>query len=221
MRVLRPTDGLGVLLRRHPGFVRPQVPMHGDPSAGSPLPDHGHGVPDVTLAGEQRRAGARWEKRRRAAPYGAAGLARPVCAIRRPINNLAAEHHRFGGFTCTSAVLNGHLEARGFWGPGDERQYITWTELNAVQLAVESFMPHLAGRRVLLHEDNHAVYKLLAGLTSRFPEMTAEQRWLWNLLDSNGIHVIRSAANVWVDRLSRHLDSDDYLAVGPRALRGV
>eukprot|EP00873_Tetraselmis_striata_P046455 jgi/Tetstr1/466719/TSEL_011192.t1 len=43
VRVLRPTDGLGVLLRRHPGFVRPQVPMHGDPSAGSPLPDHGHG----------------------------------------------------------------------------------------------------------------------------------------------------------------------------------
>eukprot|EP00873_Tetraselmis_striata_P000071 jgi/Tetstr1/420335/TSEL_011456.t1 len=43
VRGLRPTDGLGVLLRRHPGFVRPQVHMHGDPSAGSPLPDHGHG----------------------------------------------------------------------------------------------------------------------------------------------------------------------------------
>eukprot|EP00873_Tetraselmis_striata_P013016 jgi/Tetstr1/433280/TSEL_022568.t1 len=124
------------------------------------------------------------------------------------------KHHRCGGFTCISAVLNGHLEARGFWGPGDERQYITWTELNAVQLAVESFMPHLAGRRVLLHEDNQAVYNLLAGLTSRFPEMTAELRWLWNLLDSNAIHGrarynIRSAANVWADRLSRHLDSND------------
>eukprot|EP00873_Tetraselmis_striata_P035161 jgi/Tetstr1/455425/TSEL_042257.t1 len=79
---------------------------------------------------------------------------------------------------------------------------------------VESFLPHLAGRRVLLHEDNLAVCIVLAGLTSRSPAMMAELRKLWYLLDSNGVHIraryIRSAANVWADRLSRHLDSDDW-----------
>eukprot|EP00873_Tetraselmis_striata_P038556 jgi/Tetstr1/458820/TSEL_045204.t1 len=56
-------------------------------------------VSDVTLAGEQRGAGARWEKRQRATPYGPARLARPLCAIGRPMNNLAAERHRCGGLT--------------------------------------------------------------------------------------------------------------------------
>eukprot|EP00873_Tetraselmis_striata_P026356 jgi/Tetstr1/446620/TSEL_034144.t1 len=79
---------------------------------------------------------------------------------------------------------------------------------------VESFLPHLAGRRVLLHEDNQAVCIVLAGLTSRPPAMMAELRKLWYPLDSNGVHIraryIRSAANVWADRLSRHLDNDDW-----------
>eukprot|EP00873_Tetraselmis_striata_P000827 jgi/Tetstr1/421091/TSEL_012135.t1 len=69
---------------------------------------------------------------------------------------------------------------------------------------VESFLPHFAGRRVLLHEDNHAVCNVLAGLTSRSPEMMAELRKLWYLLDINGLHMIaryiRSAANIWADR---------------------
>eukprot|EP00873_Tetraselmis_striata_P040771 jgi/Tetstr1/461035/TSEL_006185.t1 len=111
-------------------------------------------------------------------------------------------------------VMGSKLEARGFWGAADERHHITWKELKAVRLAVESFLPHLAGRRVLLHEDNHAVCSVLAGLTSRSPAMMAELRKLWYLLDSNCVHIraryIRSAANVWADRLSRHLDSDDW-----------
>eukprot|EP00873_Tetraselmis_striata_P012026 jgi/Tetstr1/432290/TSEL_021692.t1 len=44
--------------------------------------------------------------------------------------------------------------------------------------------------------------------------MMAELRRLWCLLDSHGIHLraryIRSASNIWADRLSRHLDSDDW-----------
>eukprot|EP00873_Tetraselmis_striata_P018381 jgi/Tetstr1/438645/TSEL_027196.t1 len=49
-----------------------------------------------------------------------------------------------------------HVErqAWGFWCSADERQHITWKELKAVRLAVESFLPHLAGRNVLMHEDN-------------------------------------------------------------------
>eukprot|EP00873_Tetraselmis_striata_P036044 jgi/Tetstr1/456308/TSEL_043064.t1 len=96
----------------------------------------------------------------------------------------------------------------------DKRHHITWKELKAVRLAVESFLPHLAGRNVFLHEDNQAVCHVPSGLTSRSPGVMAELRRLWCLLDSHGIHLraryIRSAANTWADRLSRHLDSDDW-----------
>eukprot|EP00873_Tetraselmis_striata_P025113 jgi/Tetstr1/445377/TSEL_003390.t1 len=54
------------------------------------------------------------------------------------------------------SVVGDRLEARGFWSSADERQHITWKELKAVRLAVESFLPHLAGRNVLMHEDNQA-----------------------------------------------------------------
>eukprot|EP00873_Tetraselmis_striata_P039701 jgi/Tetstr1/459965/TSEL_005289.t1 len=89
------------------------------------------------------------------------------------------------------AVLNGHLEARCFWGPEDERrQNIIGKELKAVPLTI-----------------------VLAGLTSRFPEMMAELRRLWYMLDSSGIHVraryIRSADNVWADCMSRRMHNDD------------
>jgi hypothetical protein len=109
--------------------------------------------------------------------------------------------------------LNGRLEARGFWGPEDEHHHITWKALKAVGLAVLSFLPHLAGRNILLHEDNHAACYVVAGLTSRSPEMMNELRRLWYLLDTNNIHIrpryIRSSANSWADKLNRHLDSDD------------
>jgi hypothetical protein len=61
------------------------------------------------------------------------------------------------------AVLNEHLEARGFWSAHDECQHITWKELKAVRHVVESFLPHQAGRNVLLHEDNHSICHILAG----------------------------------------------------------
>jgi hypothetical protein len=44
--------------------------------------------------------------------------------------------------------------------------------------------------------------------------MMTELRRMWYLLDTNNIHIrpryIRSAANTWADKLSRHLDSDDW-----------
>jgi hypothetical protein len=111
------------------------------------------------------------------------------------------------------AVLNGKLEARGFWGPGDEKQHITSKELKAVRLAVLGFLPPLAGRNVLLHEDNQALCHVQAGLTSRSQEMMTGLRRVWYLLDINNIYIrpkyIRSAANTWADKLSRHLDNDD------------
>jgi hypothetical protein len=82
------------------------------------------------------------------------------------------------------------LEACGFWGPEDEQQHIAWKELKAVRLAVLSLLPHLASRNILLHEDNQAVYHVLAGLPSRSPEMMNELRRLWYMLDINNIHII-------------------------------
>ena len=112
-------------------------------------------------------------------------------------------------------VLNEELEARGFWYGTDREKHITWKELKAVRLSVESFLPLLRGGRVLLHEDNQAVVGVLSNLTSRSPAMMSELRKLWYLLDNNDIWLqpryIRSAANVWADRLSRELDTDDWL----------
>jgi hypothetical protein len=115
-----------------------------------------------------------------------------------------------------AAVLNAdtNYQARGFWDATDRLQHITWKELLAVRLAVESFLPQLKGRQVLLHEDNTAVVAALTKLTSRSPVMMAELRRLWHLLDTNDILIrpryIRSAANVWADALSRELDTEDW-----------
>eukprot|EP00873_Tetraselmis_striata_P028203 jgi/Tetstr1/448467/TSEL_035735.t1 len=105
--------------------------------------------------------------------------------IHRPVET-AYLHTESSGYGW-GGVLNGRLGwrvARGFWSSADERQHITWKELKAVRLAVESFLPHLAGRNVLLLEDNQAVYHILSGLTSRSPEMMAALRRLcddWQL----------------------------------------
>jgi hypothetical protein len=49
---------------------------------------------------------------------------------------------------------NPNFRARGFLYDDDRHQQITWKELRAVRLAIESFLPHLRGRNDLLHEDN-------------------------------------------------------------------
>jgi hypothetical protein len=108
-----------------------------------------------------------------------------------------------------------NYQARGFWSAPDRLQHITWKELRTVRHAVESFLPQLKGRQVLLHEDNTAVVAALTKLTSRSPVMMTELRRLWFLLfDTNDIHIrpryIRSAANVWADTLSREMDSEDW-----------
>lgn len=122
-----------------------------------------------------------------------------------------AYHHidslEYGG----SGVLNGMLEARGFWGSAEERQHITWKGLKAVRLAVESLLPYLAGRNFSMNEDNHSACHVPTGQTSRSPEMMAELRRLLCLLDSHGFQLrawyIRSATNFSADSLCRHLDN--------------
>jgi hypothetical protein len=111
------------------------------------------------------------------------------------------------------AVLNEELEARGLWSKEDEQQHITWKERKAVRHAVESFLPQLAGRNVLMHEDNQAVCHSQTILTSRSHVMMEELRRMWCLLDTNNINLkarcIKSPANVWADKLNRYLDIDD------------
>eukprot|EP00873_Tetraselmis_striata_P042357 jgi/Tetstr1/462621/TSEL_007606.t1 len=80
------------------------------------------------------------------------------------------------------AVLNNNIayRARGFWYEDDRAHRIMWKNLRAVRHAVESFMPQLRGRRVLLHEDNTAVVAATTNFTSRSPVMMEELRKLWH-----------------------------------------
>ena len=144
--------------------------------------------------------------------YGAHSTQRPVNL--KPIETayLHADSSDYGW----GAILNedARYQARGFWSSTDRLEHITWKELRAVRHAVNSFLPQLKGRQVLLHEDNTAVVAALTKLTSRSPAMMEELRRLWYLLDTNDIHIraryIRSAANVWADTLSRELDTEDW-----------
>ena len=84
-----------------------------------------------------------------------------------------------------------------------------------MRLAVETFLPQLRCRRVLLHEDdNQAVVAILTKLTSRSPALMNELRKLWHIMDENDIAIrpryYQSAANIWAYRLSRELDDTDW-----------
>eukprot|EP00873_Tetraselmis_striata_P023969 jgi/Tetstr1/444233/TSEL_032126.t1 len=87
-------------------------------------------------------------------------------------------------------------------------------ELKAARLAIESFHPMLRNCHIRLHEDNQAVVGVLTNIASRSPRLMAELHKTWYLTDTHGITLsaryIRSAANVWADRLSREVDCDDW-----------
>jgi hypothetical protein len=107
-------------------------------------------------------------------------------------------------------VLNGLRPTRGFWRASQRELHITLKELKAVRFTVETFLADLNGKRVLLWEDNQGVVAILTNVTSKSPALMTELRKLWWLLDTNDITLraryIRSAANVWADKLSRDRD---------------
>jgi hypothetical protein len=113
------------------------------------------------------------------------------------------------------AMLNDNLayHALGFWYDDDRHQHMSWKELRAVRLAIESFLPQLRARNVLLHEYNTAVVATMSKLTTRSPIMMTELRRLWHMLDINDIVIrpryMRSGANIWAVSLSRELDRDN------------
>jgi len=112
----------------------------------------------------------------------------------------------------------------GFWSAREAELHITHRELIAVRLYVEHYAEALAGRRLLLHEDNQAVVAILASLTSRSPELMAELRVLLELLDLHDISLravyIRSALNVVADFYSRAARPREY-AVAPHVFSQV
>jgi len=72
--------------------------------------------------------------------------------------------------------------------------------LKAVRCAIQSFLPELKGKRLLLHEDNQSVIGVLTHLTTKSPFMMCELRKLFLLIDTYDIKIrtlyIRSATNV-------------------------
>ena len=98
------------------------------------------------------------------------------------------------------AVLNDHVEARGFWSTNDPEEHITYKEMKAVRCAIKSFIPELQGKRFLLHEDNQSVISVLTHLTSKSPKMMCELRKLFLLIDTYDIKIrilfIRIVASV-------------------------
>jgi hypothetical protein len=89
------------------------------------------------------------------------------------------------------AVLsdNPNSHERGFWYDVDRQQHTSSKELRAVRLVIESFLPQLRGRNVLLHEDNTSFVATLTKLTTRSPVMMTELWRLWQLLDINNIRI--------------------------------
>eukprot|EP00873_Tetraselmis_striata_P016959 jgi/Tetstr1/437223/TSEL_025953.t1 len=91
------------------------------------------------------------------------GFWEPYCQFG---GHLGVDHHRL---TERFFLRQLHALVGEKWAAGssDERRHLTLKELKAARLSVESSLSHLAGRNVLLHEDNPAVSHVLVGLTSR------------------------------------------------------
>lgn len=111
-------------------------------------------------------------------------------------------------------VLDGTVPARGFWRREQQQLHITHLELLAVRYSVESFLTELRGKVVRLYEDNTGVVSFLTRYSTRSPQIMRDLRKLLYILDSNDISLqaeyIRSADNVYADRLSRWWDSGDW-----------
>jgi len=104
----------------------------------------------------------------------------------------------------------------------DINEHITSKEIKAVRCAIQAFLSDLKGRRLLLSEDNQSVIGVHTHLTSKSPTMMCELRKLFLLIDTYGIKIrtqfIRSAANVWVESMSRVTDNSDW-QVAPRKFK--
>jgi hypothetical protein len=58
-----------------------------------------------------------------------------------------------------------------------------------VRFVIESFLPQLCGRNVLMHESNTAVVATLTTKTTPSPVTMTELRRLWHLLNANDTRI--------------------------------
>ena len=121
-------------------------------------------------------------------------------------------------------MLDGKLEARGYWTSEEAEDHITLNELRAVTRAVTTFRSQLEGKTVQHFEDNMGVVHIINGLTTRSPAIMAELRLLWRVLDLNGINLlteyINTKENVQADALSRLDDEEDW-QLNPKVFRMI
>jgi len=66
----------------------------------------------------------------------------------------------------------------------DVDEDITFKEFIALRCTIQSFLPELKGKRLLLHEDNQSVIGVLTHITSESPTMMCEQRKLFLPIDT-------------------------------------
>lgn len=100
-------------------------------------------------------------------------------------------------------------EVQGPWGSEDRDLHIAWLELKAVLRALQSWAPHLAGRRVLIRCDNTQAVAAINYGSTRVPDGRPIARHIAELAVRNDFEVraehIRGSENARADRLSRHL----------------
>jgi hypothetical protein len=101
-------------------------------------------------------------------------------------------------------------------------QHIVFKELNAVRVVIESFLRELKEIWLLLNKDSQIVMRMLTHLTSWSPAKMSKLRKLFLLNNEHDISIKirknRSAANVWVDRLSRETNIVEW-QLAPRIFR--
>ena len=126
----------------------------------------------------------------------------------------AVAHVDAGPYGWGGRLQRGHPPQSGFWAPSEAVMHITWRELRAVRLFILRHLGELAGRRLLLHEDNTAVVAMVHSLTSRSPALMTELRLLVKLLSEHDISLraqyIRSADNWDADYHSRLVRPHEY-----------
>jgi hypothetical protein len=141
---------------------------------------------------------------------GAKHVGRPIALL----PDTAVAHVDAGPYGWGGRLQRNHPPQSGFWEPYEAAMHITWRELRAVRLFILRHLGELAGRRLLLHEDNTAVVAMVHSLTSRSPALMAELRLLVQLLSEHDISLraqyIRSADNWDADYQSRMVRPHEY-----------
>jgi hypothetical protein len=122
----------------------------------------------------------------------------------------------------------GLWESQGIWGWADRAKSISYRELKAVRLLLQSQLARQIAKEgathIRLHCDNQAVVHVVNAMVSASRPMMRELRKLKNVLDHLGVHVssewLPSVANRYADALSRRFSRDD-LQIRRRVRRTV